>query len=84
MPLKVLMSLLWSAYLPVKKRKDLDRTWQRLEVIWNLTDTDLCIAYIRNQILVRYSRNLFFLFSVLFSAPNEKHPYVQIIAYFVI
>lgn len=59
MPLKVLMSLLWSAYLPVKKRKDLDRTWQRLEVIWNLTDTDLCIAYIRNQILVRYSRNLF-------------------------
>lgn len=59
MPLKVLMSLLWSAYLPVKKRKDLDRTWQRLEVIWNLTDTDLCIAYIRNQILIRYSRNLF-------------------------
>ena len=42
-----------------KKKKDLDRTWQRLEVIWNLTDTDLCIAYIRNQILVRYSRNLF-------------------------
>lgn len=42
-----------------KKRKDLDRTWQRLEVIWNLTDTDLCIAYIRNQILVCYSRNLF-------------------------
>ena len=42
-----------------KKKKRLRRTWQRLEVIWNLTDTDLCIAYIRNQILIRYSWNLF-------------------------
>lgn len=72
MPLKVLMSLLWSAYLPVKKRKDLDRTWQRLEVIWNLTDTDLCIAYIRNQILVRYSRNLFPFLCIVFSTERKK------------
>ena len=36
MPLKVLMSLLWSAYLPVKKRKDLEehgKDWKSFEIL---------------------------------------------------